>query len=653
MREHGRTSLGRQSASLPLVVLFLLPPLIPCWHTARDYSPEYIKGYDLSYKAYSPTDATHSSFDNTPYLPVEDFDIATISKEKKKVIKLLLWSHVPAGPPSLIFNSTLDNLESGLLGLRLWMAFSGSVITLTPEASLPAYCAGASCSSKEICEPHFYCVMKLGITSLYINRNELFAAVVDEEFRACLAERYNFNPVTIDPSIWACSISLTSTEYDIPELAPDQTAPCDGPQYDFTSDNWKAHKVEKNLKIALEDGVDEYGVFWEARRGQEPIATTIGRQFWNKKSEQCSIKNPCEEQDIDCHNIGSFTGLALSSLGRPMKLPWVVLVSAAVKNLNLQLVNIYNQVLNAIQSLALDAFSTEDFSPAKNPNTDIKNNLAGLGSIFTILGGIVPVAGPTLDLVGAITSGVGSFIANAAPPDEFAAQRTFAKNVLTYYEGLRDGLEKFTTQLFAGAQISGPVTSFNLFDLMRDGVWVSPDALTDVSQLNRDIRTEVTARSIDAIWKTKTSNKMWVLFTDLQDDEKHTKCLQGEPFYHKTSNRYGAACSSLIQMLLTLIQEHEGLEQSRKLDHPAHSVRLRDWDFRKLWLIIPFYSDTTGPNATKYCADRGMYYAYNFIEKGAGGGNVGYPWGSEQLEFWTNIPLQVRKSFKSAMLLLR
>lgn len=55
-----------------------------------------------------------------------------------------------------------------------------------------------------------------------------------------------------------------------------------------------------------------------------------------------------------------------------------------------------------------------------------------------------------------------------------------------------------------------------------------------------------------------------------------------------------------------------------------------------------FYSDVKGPNKTKYCADGGVYYAYNFIEDGlGGGGNVGYPWGGEQLESRAHIPLNV------------
>lgn len=496
---------------------------------ACDDSPGYIfeKGYHLFYKAYLTV--PDPSLTKIPYELVEKKDLATIVAEDRKALRVFQWSHVPAGPPSTIFDLTREDLEYSLLALSLWMAFSDSVIILTPDALLPTYCPDTSCSSNKVCEPHFYCLMNLSIPKLDLaNFSELEAEATDSRFRMCLAERYNFDPVTIDPSTWTCSIALTATDLSFDGLAPDQTAGCDQSPFALTAQNWKDKHVEVNLQIALDGGVDEYGVFWEGRRKQEPIATTIGRQFWDQLSEQCSIKDPCAP-DINCERIGSYTGLALGRLGRPLKLPWVVLVSDAVKNLNLQLRNTFDQVLNAINSLALDAFYIDEFSPAKDPDTDIKDNLAGLGSILTILGGIIPVAGQTLDVAGTITSGIGGFIANAAPPDPLAAQKTFATNVLAYYEGLRDGLERFTTQLFAGAQISGPAGSFDLFALMKEGVWVGPDALTDVSQLNRDIRTEVTARSIDAIWKTWPSNKMWVLFTDLQDHEDHKKCLQGNP----------------------------------------------------------------------------------------------------------------------------
>ena len=41
--------------------------------------------------------------------------------------------------------------------------------------------------------------------------------------------------------------------------------------------------------------------------------------------------------------------------------------------------------------------------------------------------------------------------------------------------------------------------------------------------------------------------------------------------------------------------------------------------------------DMTGPQDSKYCADGGVYYTYNFIERGDHKGTVGYPWGAQKL----------------------
>lgn len=63
-------------------------------------------------------------------------------------------------------------------------------------------------------------------------------------------------------------------------------------------------------------------------------------------------------------------------------------------------------------------------------------------------------------------------------------------------------------------------------------------------------------------------------------------------------------------------------------------------DVEYLW-IVDVRTDTTGPDTTKYFADGEVYYTYNFIEKGAGSGNMGYPWGGDLLELKTNISLLV------------
>ena len=100
---------------------------------------------------------------------------------------------------------------------------------------------------------------------------------------------------------------------------------------------------------------------------------------------------------------------------------------------------------------------------------------------------------------------------------------------------------------------------------MRNGTWVEDKIITKVSDLNAKVRVEVLSRSINALWKTWSSNKMWVLFVTLDDP---------------------AQCETL----------------------------------------------DSGPTDSRYCADGGVYYTYNFDEEGIGGGGVNYPWGAESLK---------------------
>ena len=56
--------------------------------------------------------------------------------------------------------------------------------------------------------------------------------------------------------------------------------------------------------------------------------------------------------------------------------------------------------------------------------------------------------------------------------------------------------------------------------------------------------------------------------------------------------------------------------------------------------------DLSGPQMSKYCDDGGVYYTYNFIERGAGLGNVGLPWGAENLskadnDLKVSLPIQM------------
>ncbi|KAI9777998.1 MAG: hypothetical protein M1835_005086 [Candelina submexicana] len=197
--------------------------------------------------------------------------------------------------------------------------------------------------------------------------------------------------------------------------------------------------------------------------------------------------------------------------------------------MNQQLVNQYNELEDAIESLALDAFSIDDFYPEKAQDFSLLNSLTGLSGIFTIVGGFVPTVGPAIEATGTIASAVGTFLTNSASSnDPLEAQKVFSQKVLTYYRELLSAMEDIVAKLFAGDSIPGPGPgSFNITDMMESGSWVNPNVVVRVSDLNRKIRTEILARSIDSLWKTPTRNKMWVLFKDLQDDASQSKCKIG------------------------------------------------------------------------------------------------------------------------------
>ena len=88
-----------------------------------------------------------------------------------------------------------------------------------------------------------------------------------------------------------------------------------------------------------------------------------------------------------------------------------------------------------------------------------------------------------------------------------------------------------------------------------------------MSDLEIALNVEVTSRAIDQLWKTPPYNKTWVLFVDLGDIASNQSCL----------------------------------------------------------------ADLSGPQVSKYCADEGVYYTYNFEEAQSYAGYVAYPWGGEKL----------------------
>ena len=335
--------------------------------------------------------------------------------------------------------------------------------------------------------------------------------------------------------------------------------------------SWQGFGVDANLQIFLAGGIDNQGIPWTGLQDRT-LSATIGAQMLNEEGYSCSLEDACTTQ-IGCERIGSYSFLPF---GQPvLNLGWVYLVVEAFQNINQQLSNQYKAIdVSAIDS-ALATFNIDDFYPQPKPPTGLLDTLIGLGTIFSIAGGFVPVFGAGLSAVGAILPAVSSFLGNSltASTDPNSVQESFAPLVEQVISDLVEALDSAASKLFDGDSING----VTIIDMMKGGYWVNNTSLEPLSDITNQMTIEILSRSIDSLWKIPTHNKMWVLFADLGDGNNST-----------------AKCNN----------------------------------------------DNSGPPDSKYCADGGVYYTYNFIETGHLSGNLGYPWGATKLSEF-NITISV------------
>ena len=334
---------------------------------------------------------------------------------------------------------------------------------------------------------------------------------------------------------------------------------------------WQDLGVDANLQIFLAGGIDDQGIPWTGLQ-DETLSAAIGAQMLNEEGYSCSLEDPCTAQ-IGCERIGSYSFLLF---GQPvLNIWWVYLVVKAFQNINQQLSNQYKAIdVSAIDS-ALATFNIDDFYPQPKAPSGLLDALIGLGTIFSIVGGFIPVFGAGLSAVGAILPAVSSFLGNSitASADPNIVQESFAPLVEQVINDLVGALDSAASKLFDGDSING----VTIIDMMKGGYWVNSTSLEPLSDITNQMTIEILSRSIDSLWKIPTHNKMWVLFTDLGDGNNST-----------------AKCNN----------------------------------------------DNSGPPDSKYCADGGVYYTYNFIETGHLSGNLGYPWGATKISEF-NITISV------------
>ena len=341
-------------------------------------------------------------------------------------------------------------------------------------------------------------------------------------------------------------------------------------------DEWNYLNVDSNLQTFVSGGLDSCGVYWPGQAAGESFAQALGGSLTRIVDFDCSLESPCK-YELDCRTIGSYSA---SMLGQQvLGVQWGLPALISLQIINQQLNNQYIAIKGALGILALDTFSISDFFPSPDGRFNIVNALTGLGTILSVVSGFVPTIGPGIAATGAILPAVGTFLGNAAASsgDPEVGQKEFAPRVRDLYSNYIDELDKAGTELFKGGAINTTNGAFNITDMMANGAWANASALTKLPALEKNLTIEILSRSIDALWKTPTSNKMWILFVDLADDLLKSKCL----------------------------------------------------------------ADSSGPGDSKYCDNGGVYYAYNFIEDGDLSGYVDYPWGGQLLQSKLNINLTV------------
>ena len=358
-----------------------------------------------------------------------------------------------------------------------------------------------------------------------------------------------------------------------------------------SSETWKMADTDENLQKFRFGGVDSDGIRLYGL-GSESLSHQLRAEFLGPtQASNCSLETLCETPQ-DCDQVGSLGPRRPLVKGSPRRRSdWAFNALTAIANINRQLFNQFEALQSAGIEDALAAFTIDDYFPEQDQGIALQNIITGLSTVLSVASGFIPVAGPAIGALGTIASSAGTYLersisANVDQSDPNIAQKRFAPIVRQIFRYFSESLDNVTAELFRGERIDG---KFDIYDMMRDGTWADQSSLTRITHTQEQLFLEITSRAINGLWKTPTSNKMWVLFVDLDDDETKSKCM----------------------------------------------------------------NDTSGPKSLRYCGDGGVYYAYNFVETGAGAGYRYYPWGADKMKFNLGIDpaVSMKKRLKCQLML--
>ncbi|KAL8688563.1 MAG: hypothetical protein Q9218_005561 [Villophora microphyllina] len=255
-------------------------------------------------------------------------------------------------------------------------------------------------------------------------------------------------------------------------------------------------------------GIDTSGIYWPGQASSGTFSQAIGRQLTNLANYDCSLEHPCNYQ-ANCDDIGTRTYTSIST--PVLRFDWGFFALNALQNINQQLNNQYVAIKGALGVLALDTFSISNFFPKPDRRFNIVRALSGLGTILSVITGIVPV-GPGLAATGTILPAVGSFLGTtaASKANPLVGQQEFTPRVRELYQSYVDALDDAGRTLFNGGTVGAFEDGFNITGMMKAGGWTNSSVLTKLSHIETNLTVEILSRSIDALWKTPTSNKIYI-----------------------------------------------------------------------------------------------------------------------------------------------
>lgn len=139
----------------------------------------------------------------------------------------------------------------------------------------------------------------------------------------------------------------------------------------------------------------------------------------------------------------------------------------------------------------------------------------------------------------------------------------------TVFNSTSVGLDNFVAELMAGYNIGGPANGPpTLNEVLHGGYWVNSNVITNPAVSMAKLQKVLYNDLLSrGINFIWSQSKIWVSFANLNDDAKGTKCQ----------------------------------------------------------------ADKNGWQASKYCADGGVYYLYRFNEDGNLAGHLDYPWGADKM----------------------